>query len=317
VPVIADTDATLTLDLEDVKKRITPLTKAILAVHMRGAPCDIIQIADFCAKNRLKLIEDAAQACGGTYKGKYLGTFGDIGCFSFQYHKIITAGEGGMLVTNDPVLYDRAMGYHDTAACWRPNRFAEQRYEGELFCGDNYRMSELAGAVMLAQFDRLDGLLAAMRGHQRRIINGIKGLPGISVRPSHDYEGDVGICLIFYLKNASLVSPFVKALEAEGIGAESIYNQGVPDWHVYAHWKHLLQKKAATPYGGPWTHPAYTSRGGCVQYSADMCPHLLSWLERSVQIHIPAQMAGEDCDMIVKGITKVALAQEAGLLKGE
>lgn len=87
---------------------------------------------------------------GGTYKGKCLGTIGDCGCYSFQYHKIITAGEGGMVVTNNERLYDRCMGYHDTAACWRSDRFAEERYEGELFCGVNFRMSELTGAVMLA-----------------------------------------------------------------------------------------------------------------------------------------------------------------------
>ena len=121
---------------------------------MRGVPCDMDAVTDIAKENGLMVIEDVAQAAGGTYKGKYLGTIGDVGCFSFQYHKIITAGEGGIVVTNDERLYDRCMGYHDTAACWRPDRFAEQRYEGELFCGVNYRMSELTGAVMLAQLDR-------------------------------------------------------------------------------------------------------------------------------------------------------------------
>jgi dTDP-4-amino-4,6-dideoxygalactose transaminase len=306
VPVIADTDATLTLDVDDIARRITPLTKAVLAVHMRGAPCNLDRLVPFCKERKLRLIEDVAQACGGTYKGKALGTFGDLGCFSFQFHKIITAGEGGMVVTDDPVLYDRAMGYHDTAACWRPDRFAEQRYEGELFCGDNYRMSELTGAVMLAQLDRLDSLLQRMRSHKKRISDGIRGLPGLSVRPSNDEAGDVGVCLIFYLDAAKRVNPFVEALTAEGVHVESVYNKGVPDWHVYAHWKHLMEKKAASERGGPWQHPAYTSRGGNVKYTADMCPHMLDYLERSLQLHIPPQMTEQDCDMIVEGIRKVA-----------
>ena len=117
IPVIAEVDETLTIDPDDIEKKITASTKAIIVVHMRGVPCDMDRIMAIARKHNLKVIEDCAQALGGTYKGKYLGTFGDCGCYSFQYHKIITAGEGGMMVTNDERLYDRAMGYHDTAAC--------------------------------------------------------------------------------------------------------------------------------------------------------------------------------------------------------
>ncbi len=129
IPVIAEVDKTLTMDPDDVEKKISRSTRALIIVHMRGVPCDMHRLMAIARKHDLRVIEDVAQAAGGTYKGKYLGTFGDCGCFSFQYHKIITAGEGGMLVTGDERLYDRAMGYHDTAACWRPDRFAEQRYE--------------------------------------------------------------------------------------------------------------------------------------------------------------------------------------------
>ena len=149
IPVIAEVDEALTINPDDIEKKITVSTKAILVVHMRGVPCDMDRIMEIADRYNLKVIEDVAQALGGTYKGQYLGTFGDCGCYSFQYHKTITAGEGGMVITNDKRLYDRCMGYHDTAACWRPDRFAEERYEGELFCGTNYRMSELTGAVML------------------------------------------------------------------------------------------------------------------------------------------------------------------------
>jgi dTDP-4-amino-4,6-dideoxygalactose transaminase len=173
----------------DLEKKITPATKGIVAVHMRGVPCNMDAIMAIAKKHNLIVVEDCAQAAGGTYKGKYLGTIGDCGCFSFQYHKTITAGEGGMILTNDERLYDRCMSYHDTAACWRPDRFAEQRYEGELFCGSNFRMSELTGAVMLAQLGRLDYLLAKMRRNQKHIIDGIRNTPGIRVRPVNDPEG--------------------------------------------------------------------------------------------------------------------------------
>ena len=252
------------------------------------------------------VIEDVAQAMGGTYKGKYLGTIGHCGCYSFQYHKIITAGEGGMIVTDDERLYDRCMGYHDTAACWRPERFAKERYEGELFVGQNYRMSELTGAVMRAQLKKLDSLLSLMRRNQKRIIDGIKDTKGIKIRPVNDPRGDVGICLMFYLDDKSKVKQFVEALRAEGVDAAGVFNSGIPDWHIYAHWKHIIEKKTPTPEGCPWTCPYHKSDD--VEYSADMNPNTIDYLSRVIHIDIPSQMSQEDCDMVAKGINKVAEA---------
>jgi dTDP-4-amino-4,6-dideoxygalactose transaminase len=304
IPVICEVDETLTMDPEDLERKITANTKAVIPVHMRGVPCNMDAVMTIAEKHGLKVIEDAAQACGGTFNGKYLGTFGDTGCFSFQYHKIITAGEGGMAVTDDQLLYDRIMGYHDTAACWRPDRFAKERYEGELFVGDNYRMSELAGAVMLAQLEKLDGLLSKMRQYQKRIIQGIKDAPGVKIRPVHDPDGDVGICLMFYLESRDKVQPFTEALQAEGVDASGIYNSGIPDWHIYAHWEHIIQKKTPTPDGEPWTSRHH--QGDDVKYSRDMCPKTLELLSRVVHIDIPPQMSLDDCDMIAEGINKVA-----------
>lgn len=304
IPVIAEVDETLTIDPDDIEKKITPNTKALLIVHMRGVPCDMDRIMAIAEKHNLRVIEDVAQAAGGTYKGKYLGTFGDCGCYSFQYHKIITAGEGGMVVTNDEKLYDRCMGYHDTAACWRPDRFAEQRYEGELFCGVNFRMNELTGAVMLAQLGKLDNLLSLMRRNQKRIIEQIKDTKGIKVRPVNDPDGDTGICLMFYLDDKNKVQKFTEALQAEGVNAAGVFNSGIPDWHIYAHWKHVIEKKTPTPEGCPWTCPYH--KGTPVEYSVDMNPKTLEYLSRVVHLDIPAQLTEEDCDMIAKAIKKVA-----------
>ena len=304
IPVICEIDETLTMDPDDIEKKITPSTKALVVVHMRGVPCNMDRIMAIAKKHNLKVIEDCAQAIGGTYKGKYLGTLGDCGCYSFQYHKIITAGEGGMVVTNDERLYDRCMGYHDTAACWRPDRFAEQRYEGELFCGVNFRMSELTGAVMLAQFGKLDRLVGAMKKNQKRIIDQIKNIKGIKLRTINDPEGDVGICLMFYLDNRDKVQPFAEALKAEGVNAVGVFNSGIPDWHIYPHWKHVIEKKTSTAEGCPWTCPYH--KGKPVEYSADMNPKTIEYLSRVIHIDIPSQLTDSDCDMIAKAINKVA-----------
>jgi dTDP-4-amino-4,6-dideoxygalactose transaminase len=307
VPVICEIDDSLTMDPADLEKKITKHTRAVICVHMRGAPCDMDRIVAICRKHNIKLIEDVAQACGGAYKGRRLGTFGDIGCFSFQYHKIITAGEGGACVTNDPLLYNRLMGYHDTAACWRPDRFGEERYQGELFCGVNYRMSELTGAVMLAQLGRLDGLLARMRANRKRIMDQIRGLKGLTFRRLNDEAGDTAICLMFSVNDRAKLTQFVTALQAEGVAAAGVFNKGIPDWHIYSHWKHVLSQATPTAEGCPYRCPHYTGDAPA-HYSADMCPNTNALLAGMVHLDIPSQLTDADCDMIAKGIRKVAEA---------
>ncbi|MDO4939479.1 MAG: DegT/DnrJ/EryC1/StrS family aminotransferase [Lachnospiraceae bacterium] len=304
IPVIAEVDETLTIDPDDIVKKITPSTKGIVCVHMRGVPCDMDRIMKIARENNLVVIEDCAQACGATYHGQCVGTFGDAGCFSFQYHKTITAGEGGAVLCQDQRIYDRACSYHDTAACWRPDRFAEQRYEGELFCGSNFRMGELAGAVMCAQLDRLDYLNEAMRRHLAIIKEGIKDTKGIKVRPCNDEAGDTGICLMFYLDAPEKVGPFCEALKAEGVAAAGVFNAGIPDWHIYAHWKHVLNEKTPTAVKCPWDCPYHKAQP--VKYSEDMNPKTLEYLGRVVHLDLPAQMTDDDAQCIANAINKVA-----------
>lgn len=312
VPIIVEVDDSLTIDPDDFERKITSRTKVVIAVHMRGVPCDMDRIMNIAAKYNIKVLEDVAQAAGGSYHGKMLGSIGDMGAFSFQYHKIITAGEGGMVTTNDQRLIDRSMGYHDTAACWRPGgpagRFAKSRYEGELFPGVNYRMSEVTGAILRAQLTRLQDLVQRMRSHKKSIKDRISGIKGLEFRRLNDPEGDTGIVLIFFLPSADLAGKFALALNAEGIGASSLHDKSVPDWHVYSHWDMILKKWTATKDGCPYTCPHYIQRGGSIDYTPDMNPRTLNILSRSIHIDIPPQLTEQDCDMIVSGIHKVANA---------
>ena len=310
IPVIAEVDKSLTLDPVDFEKKITPQTKAVIPVHMRGVPCNMDQILSIAKKHGLKVVEDVAQACGGSYKGKYLGSFGDCNAFSFQFHKIITAGEGGMVTTDNDLYFDRAQAYHDTAACWRPGgpakRFASARYQGELFPGVNFRMSELIGAVMLVQLHKLDSILSRMRKNKSRIKNGISDIPGIELRHLHDPDGDTGISLVFFLENGQLAEKFSTALKAEGVEASSIFNKGIPDWHIYSHWEMIMNKWTPTPEGCPYTCPYH--KGPVPNYNREMCPQTLALLDRSVHLDIPPQMSEDDCDLIIEAIHKVANA---------
>jgi dTDP-4-amino-4,6-dideoxygalactose transaminase len=165
-------------------------------------------------------------------------------------------------------------------------------------------MSELAGAVALVQLRKLNRLLGGMRRNKKRIKDQILDLP-LTFRRLNDEEGDTAIALIFFLPDSSMTARFSEALQAEGVAAACIFDKGIPDWHVYAHWKHIMDKVTATPEGCPYTCAYY---GKKVEYSPDMCPNTLEYLSRSIQIDVPPQMTPEDCDMVANGIRKVAEA---------
>ena len=305
VPVIAEVDKSLTLDPQDFEKKITPNTKAVIVVHMRGMPVKIDRIMEIAKSHNLKVIEDVAQANGGSFKGKKLGSFGDVGCFSLQFHKVVTSGEGGILVCDDDLYYTRAQAYHDVAACWRKDRFAPPEFQGEIFFGVNFRMSELTGAVALAQFRKLDPIVKRMQQNRRRIKDKVKGIPGLDFREVNDEAGDVSICLVLYLPEPDIAREFAEALQAEGVEAGTIYDSSVPDWHIYAHWKMLMEKMMPSKKGCPFNCPM-TPSGKEIEYTEDMCPNTLEWLSRTIHLDIPPQMTDEDCDQIAGAIEKVA-----------
>lgn len=207
-----------------------------------------------------------------------------------------------MVVTDDDRVYTRLQSYHDTAACWRPARFAPEQFEGELFPGVNFRMSELCGAVMRAQLRRLDGLLERMRSRKARIKAALKGVKGIEFRRLADEAGDTAVCLMFYLKGPAEAKAIAKGLQVLGVRAASMYDAGIPDWHIYAHWKHIMDKRTITREGCPYTCPYYK---GQAEYSPQMCPQTLDYLNRAVHIDIPPQMPDSECDEIAAALRKV------------
>ncbi len=268
IPVLTEIDETLTLDPAAVERNITPRTKAILPVHMLGLPCKMDELRAIAKKHKLRLIEDTAQAFGGKYKGRYLGTLGDIGCVSLDAYKVIGTGEGGLLMTDDEWLFTRAQSYHDTAACWRPDRYARERKPGELFCGENYRMPELCSAVGIAQIRKLDSVNQATRAAWTQLRAEVK-LPSCARWVEcNDEEGVCGYTLGMLFETQDQA---VKAVNAKiGLGGLAAKDtKGVRDWHVYWNWEHILERKSATPEGCPFTCPHVKQLPA---YSPDMCP---------------------------------------------
>ncbi|MCX7425307.1 MAG: DegT/DnrJ/EryC1/StrS family aminotransferase [Planctomycetia bacterium] len=301
IPVIVDVDDSLCLDPAAVEKAITKRTKAIVPVHMRGAPAGMDGILDVAQRKGLPVVEDVAQSGGGSFHGKRLGSLGTLGCFSFDYYKIHASGEGGFVTTNDEWLYTRAQSWHDTAACWRPDRFGRERQPGELFCGENYRMSELQGAVALAQIRKTDAMLAGYRRAHRRIKEAIEPAAGLTFRRVSDEAGDTCICLILFLKDADTTPKAMHAMQAQGVPAGGIYDQKVRDWHIYAYWDHILEKKHAAPDGLPWSA---VPESELPRYSKEMCPRTLDLLSRAIMVDVHWQYSDEDCDNIALGINR-------------
>jgi 8-amino-3,8-dideoxy-alpha-D-manno-octulosonate transaminase len=302
IPVIAEVDDSLTLDPEAAERALTRRTKAIVVVHMRGAAAQMDALLDLAKRKGLPLVEDVAQAGGGSFYGKRLGSLGAAGCFSFDHYKVMSSGEGGFVTTDDEWLYTRAQSWHDTAACWRPDRFARERREGELFAGENYRMSELQGAVAVAQIRKADAMLAGYRRGRDRILAGIEKFPGLSFRRLTDPAGDTAICLIMFLPAADVTQRAIEALHAEGVPAGGVYDSKVRDWHIYTYWDHIIEKKSVAADGLPWSAvPA----DELPKYSRDLCPRTLDLLGRSVHIEINHNYSNEDCDAIALGINKV------------
>jgi dTDP-4-amino-4,6-dideoxygalactose transaminase len=298
VPVVAEVDETLTLDPEDVETKITSYTKAIMPVHMRGAPCQMDALMAVAERHGLQVIEDTAQANGASYKGRYVGTFGDVGCFSLQWNKIITSGEGGMVVTDDKGIWKRAFMYHDVIGPFR-----QEIPDDEIMWGINFRMPELLAAVLLVQLKRLDGLIDAMRTRKRLLKAGIEGVAarkGVQFQESHDPAGDAAVALIFFVDSPERAAAVCEALKAENIGAMVLYDPDRKDYHVYPHWTPIVKRRPWSEGSDPW-RSAHCE----VRYSVDDCPRSLDLLGRSVHLDVSPLLTNEDVEETVEGVNRV------------
>ena len=242
-PVIAEVDKSLNLDPEDFRARITNRTKAVIPVHMLGVPARMDEIMKITRDHSIAVLEDSCQACGSGYKGEKTGTIGAIGCYSFDYVKTITTGEGGMVVTNDEDLYKRASYFHDHGHEHRTD--VPRGKDSHTYTGFNYRMNELQGALGIVQLGRLDYVLSQQRKNKKQIKDGILARGDIEFRDLPDEEGDGGDTLIFFLENNEKSGELEKALTEKGIGTKIL--PSALDWHYAGRWHHM--KERITPDG--------------------------------------------------------------------
>ena len=264
IPVLAEIDESLTIDPTKIEALITPKTKAILPVHMLGNPCDLDAIMAIAKKHGLYVLEDCCQAVGASYKGKRVGTIGNIGAFSLNVFKTISTGDGGAVITNDENLYERAFGYHDQGH--KPNRTGVEVGNRSIL-GMNMRMNELTGAVALAQTRKLDEILATLRAKKAMLKGLLADLPHISFRKIND-EGECATLLTILFDTKELAEKF-----CEKTGGRPIAYSG---WHVYNNMEQVLNKLL----------PAPTANVNDREYKKHMLPQTDSILERAVNISV-------------------------------
>ena len=303
IPILADVDDSLTLDPHSAEENITEYTRAILPVHMRGMPAKMDEIVAIARGHSLAVIEDVAQAAGAAYRRRPLGSIGDVGCFSLQMHKIITTGEGGVLVTDDAETLFRAKCFHDSASEWRGAAWQDPdptvRATFEAFPGMNFRMAEITGAIGRVQLRRLDGLLERMRVHKARIRQAIVDSGRVELRHVNDPD-EAATCVIFFGESPEHAHVLADALQAEGLGARVLFSEGEHDWHVYACWRDILAKRTWNRQGYP-----FSLAHRPVDYSAAMCPKTLELLGRAIHLDVAPQLTERDVNETTDALTKV------------
>jgi dTDP-4-amino-4,6-dideoxygalactose transaminase len=280
------------LDPDDVERRITENTKAIMPVHMMGQPCHIDAICEIAKKHNLRVIEDAAQAHLAEYKGKKLGTIGDVGCFSFQSSKTIACGEGGAIIGNDEQLMDKSFTVH--------NHGTSRRGRTEI-AGPKYRMNEFEAAVLLGQLHGVKERFARRNVNAAYLTSRIKDIPGIF--PQKLYEGTTSgsfyIYAMTYRKeyfNDADRSKFLKALHAEGVSLDRYIVQGL---HSEPWTEHILSSKVYQKMFSPRRLQRYREE--------NRCPNCDKVCQEMVMLWASGPLLGtkEDMDDIANAMLKV------------
>ena len=277
MPILAEVDRTLNLDPEDVRRKISPRTKAIMVVHMFGNPARLDELKSIADEHKLILIEDCAQAFGARTRAASR-SIGHAGTYSLNIYKTITAGEGGMVVTRDEALYRRCFGIHDQGHS--PLRQGVE-VGRRPFVGLDFRMSELPAAVLLAQLSKLERIKYHFRANKQRFKAAIADLPGLEFREITDPQGECATLLTVFFPPSRLLERWQRTGDLGG---------GRSGWHVYSNMEHVLEKRTVTAEGCPFKCPYY--KGGEAKYWKGMLPQTDALLARAMNISIGVSDVG-------------------------
>ncbi|CAG0908554.1 unnamed protein product, partial [Cyprideis torosa] len=282
-PVFAEIDETLNMDPQDAEKKITDKTKCIIPVHMLGAPARIEEIVAMAKRRGIPVLEDTAQAAGGTVGGRHLGTFGQCGTFSFDAVKTMTTGEGGMVITDDVEIWRTLSEYQDHGHDHSVNP-GGRGGEGRRFIGFNYRMMEIQGAIGLAQLAKLDTMIARQRETKALFQEAVSSIPGVTPREMVDEKGDTATFFSFLCRDSNQCQRINAHLRSQGVGG---INFSENTWHFYTRWEHLF--KGATLAPTDWPLVSFDKRQKVI-YDPAALPQSSAIMERTLVFPISLKM---------------------------
>ena len=236
-PVCTQIDNTLNMCPDDLLKKISKKTKAIILVHMLGSPGNVTKIKKICKRKNIYLIEDTAWGIGGMYNNKFLGTLGDIGTFSFDFAKTLTTGEGGMLLFRKKEHFLKAKAWHDHGHENNPKvpRWEDTRSSS----GFNFRMTELQGAVGISQLKKFNNIFNKHRKNKNIILKKLKKFKQIRIRELPNNSIDASESLIFSFRNSNLAKKFRKIFFKKGYSTKILPE--ALSWHFAGKWTHIKE----------------------------------------------------------------------------
>lgn len=280
IPVITEIDKSLNMDPIDLERKISKKTRTIIPVHMAGVAAKMDEINSIAQRYNLPVLEDSCQALGATYKGRNLGTIGNAGIYSLDIGKAITAGEGGVLVTDNRDIYLKAREYSDHGHEQNPN--VPRGEDTRSIWGFNYKVTELQGAIGLAQLKKLDYIIQKQRDNKKYIKDGIKDISGIEFRELPNPDGDASDTLIFFVESREKAHNIAKNLSKNGLGTKNL-----PDainWH----------------YAGTWRHVFYNYSEFKDKNLEQVWPQSTNYLRRAIALPIMVKTTEVELETIVK-----------------
>jgi len=298
-PILAEIDATLCLDPKEIRRLTTPRTKAVIVIHFQGVAARMDEILEEAKNAGISVLEDCAESPGAQYRGRRVGSLAPIAIFSFQQQKTITSGEGGMVVTQDPRLYERAVRMHDLGQ-YRDFHAQQSQAAETAFCGSQFRMSELTAAVALAQLRKLDRLRAHCRQLSSRITAYLVGCPGVQLRTIPDPSGDSGFEIYFWLRTTELRDLIRTRLQDTGIPCQQMTGTYAQYRRAYVLSGHA-HSPAASPFKGirPWPG---------VGYRAEDFPQTEDLIHRFIAIPVGANYTEAHADYIGQTLQRLLRA---------
>ncbi|MCE9615183.1 MAG: DegT/DnrJ/EryC1/StrS family aminotransferase [Lentisphaerae bacterium] len=295
IPVIVDVDESITMDPAALDDAVGPRTRAVIPVHMWGLPCNMNAIMRVARRRKLLVIEDACQAVGGGYHGRKLGTIGDAGAFSFNYYKNMTCGEGGAVVTRRARAAARAACMIDCCGFYWKGR----QQSVHPFTSNGSRASELEGAMLNVQLDRIDAIVRGLRRHKHRVLNAT-AKTGLQPIPLHSPADECGAQVVYLLPTRAQADAFARQVAGTVVGKTGR--------HIYTEWDPIFRREGAHhPALNPYRLPQ--NRGCRMTYRKNMCPRSLDILHRAVMIAMhPDRKAADVDDLIAKIRAAASLA---------